>query len=150
MCKICQVIGYHDIALRPSEPKLDQLIDCDLDEARQPILDQIRKNITYCLGNSVQFKLLTEAAEALFNRDYKGKKQIFVPECFLTKDPTMIFQEKEKLEKLLEERKRVGDLPKKEEHKWKCKIKTLEGEIIEKRVYDTLKTYFQAHHRQRV
>ena len=152
-CKICQykVIGYQDITLRPGEPKLEQLIDCVLDEARQPILDRIRKNITYCLGSGVQFELLSEAAEALFNRDdYKGKKQIFVPECFLTKDPTMIFQEKEKLEKLLEERKRVGDLPKEEEHKWKCKIKTLEGEIIEKRVYDTLKTYFQTHQSQEV
>ena len=150
MCQICQVIGKREFVLRPGDPKLEDLIDCEFDEARQPILDKIRKNITYCLGNAVEFTLLSKAAEALFNRDYKDKKQIFVPECFLTKDPTMIFQEKENLEKLLEDKKRAGHLSKQEEGKWRCKIKSLAGEILEKTVYDTLKTYFHTHHSQQV
>ena len=150
MCQICQVIGQHDILLRPGERKLEEWIDCEFDEARKPILDRIRNNITYYLGNAVEITRLSKAAEALFNRDYKDKKQIFVPEFFLTKDPTMIYQEKERLEKLLEDRKRAGDLSPKEEGKWRCKIKTLEGEILEKTVYDTLKAYFRTHDNQQV
>ena len=74
MCQICQVIGQHDILLRPGEQKLEEWIDCEFDDARKPILDRIRKTITYYLGNTVEITLLSKAAEALFNRDYKDKK----------------------------------------------------------------------------
>ena len=80
---------------------MDIITNCEVDENRQPILDRIRKHITYYMGNAVQHNFLIEAVETLYNRDYKDKKQIFVPECFLTKCPKMIFHEKAKLEELL-------------------------------------------------
>ena len=125
------------------------MIDCEFDENRQPILDRIRKNITYYLGNAVEFHLLSKAAETLFNRDYKDKKQIFVPECFISKNPEILFYEKEELEKLLKTMS-DDDMSKAEKGKMRCRIKTMEGEALEKNVYDTLKSYFQRHSGQHV
>ena len=85
MCVICDVIGIQDVILRPNDPKLKDWIDGEEDESREAIWAKIRKNITYYLGNAVQFASLRKAAEFLFERDYKDKKQIFVPEVFLTK-----------------------------------------------------------------
>ena len=44
---------------------------------------KIRKNMTFYLGNGSQYASLRLAANALFERDYKDKKQIFVPVKFL-------------------------------------------------------------------
>ena len=129
MCQICQVIGVHDIKLRPEDTRLENLIDCELNENQQPIQDKIRKNITYYLGNAIEIRLLSEAAEALFNRDYKGKKQIFVPDCFLTKDPRMIYTEKQDLKKLLDSID-DDDLSKKEKGLWQSRLATISGKVI--------------------
>ena len=150
MCQICGVIGVHSFIVRTGEPKLRDWIDCELDENQQPVLERIRKNISYFLGNAIEHTLLSKAAETLFNRDYKNNKQIFVPECFLTKDPTMIEKKKEKLEKLLAERTTTGNLTPEEAKKWRCKIKTLEGEAVEKTVYDTLKSFYKLNSDQEV
>ena len=147
--KCFSIIGRHEIILRPGDKKLEDLIDCEFDENRQPILDRIRKNITYYLGNAVEFHLLSKAAETLFNRDYKDKKQIFVPECFISKNPEILFYEKEELEKLLKTMS-DDDMSKAEKGKMRCRIKTMEGEALEKKVYDTLKSYFQRHSGQHV
>ena len=125
------------------------MIDCEFDENRQPILDRIRKNITYYLGNAVEFHLLSKAAETLFNRDYKDKKQIFVPECFLSKNPEFLFYEKEELKKFLDTMS-DDDMSKKEKGKMGSRINTMEGEALEKKVYDTLKSYFQHHSDQHI
>ena len=86
MCFICPVIGLHEPKLRPGEPKLKDWIDDEEDETRKSIWNKIRKNMyKYYLGNNVEFASFRKAAEFLFNRDYKDKKQIFVPEVFLTK-----------------------------------------------------------------
>ena len=101
MCVICDVIGIQKVILRPNDSKLKDWIDGEEDESREAIWAKIRKNITYYLGNAVQFASLRKAAEFLFDRDYKGKKQIFVPEVFFSKDPEMIFNEKAELEELI-------------------------------------------------
>ena len=101
MCCICDTIGIHRINLR-SGPKIKDWIDDEDSEAHQPIQNKIRKNLTYYLGNSVQYASLRKAADGLFERDYKDKKQIFVPEVFFTKDPSMLYYEKQELEKLLD------------------------------------------------
>ena len=145
MCVICDVIGIQDVILRPNDPKLKDWIDGEEDESREAIWAKIRKNITYYLGNAVQFASLRKAAEFLFNRDYKDKKQIFVPEVFLTKDPELIYNEKEELERLL---KTIPDG--KEKENLRSRLKTLEGEKLEKKVYDTLKSYFESHRDQEV
>ena len=134
MCQICQVIGVHDIKLRPGDTRLEKLIDCELNENQQPIQDKIRKNITYYLGNAIEIRLLSEAAEALFNRDYKGKKQIFVPECFLTKDPRMIYTEKQDLKKLLDSIDN-DDLSKKEKGLWQSRLATISGKVSIDKLY---------------
>ena len=145
MCLICGVIGIQKIILRPKDPKLKDWIDGEEDESREAIWAKIRKNITYYLGNAVQFASLRKAAEFLFERDYKGKKQIFVPEEFLTKAPQLITNEKKELERLL---KTVSD--EKEKGNWRCRLKSIEGEKLEKNVYDTLKSYFKSHSDQEV
>ena len=133
MCVICDVIGIHEVILRPNDPKLKDWIDGEEDESREAIWAKIRKNITYYLGNAVQFASLRKAAEFLFNRDYKDKKQIFVPEVFLTKDPELISNEKEDLERLL---KTLPDGKKKAN--LRNRLKSIEGEKLEKNVFDAL------------
>ena len=145
MCPICDVIGIQKVILRPNNPKLKDWIDGEEDESREAIWAKIRKNITYYLGNAVQFASLRKAAEFLFNRDYKDKKQIFVPEVFLTKDPELIFREKEELERLL---KTMPDG--KEKENLRNRLKTIEGEKLEKNVFDTLKSYFESNGNQEV
>ena len=89
MCQICDVIGAREIIV-PKEfsAKIKHKIQ---DEIEAPILERIKENIKYRLGNAIEFSStsaksqLNDAIDALFNRDYKGKKQIFVPEPFLTK-----------------------------------------------------------------
>ena len=137
MCLICNTIGIHDIILRPEGPKLKDWIDGDEDEARQPIWNKIRKNLTFYLGSAIEFASLRRAAEALFQRDYKDKMQIFVPEYYLSKDPSLIHLEKQKLETLLAARI-DDDLTTKEKRKWECRLKSIEGEKLEKNVYDLL------------
>jgi hypothetical protein len=145
MCGICGAIGIQEVILRPNDPKLKDWIDGEEDESREAIWAKIRKNITYYLGNAVQFASLRKAAEFLFERDYKGKKQIFVPEVFLTKDPELIFNEKEELERLLK------DMPDgKENENLRNRLKTIEGEKLEKNVFDTLKSYFESHGDQEI
>ena len=99
----------------------------------------------YYLGNNVEFASFRKAAAFLFNRDYKGKKQIFVPEVFLTKDPELIFIEKEEVKRLL---KNMPDG--KEKENLRNRLKTIEGEKLEKNVFDTLKSYFEYHGDQEV
>ena len=142
MCLICDTLGIHEIILRPDGPKLKDWIDGDEDEDRQPIWNKIRKNLTFYLGSAIEFASLRRAAEALFQRDYKDKKQIFVPEYFLSKDPSLIFLEKQKLEILLAART-DDDMTTKEKRKWESRLKTIEGEKLEKNVYDSLNTYFK-------
>ena len=89
---------------------------------------------------------LSEAADRLFNRDYKQNKQIFVPEVFITKTPTMIFNEKERLEQILQN----PNLSEQEKVKWRCRVANIEGELLEKNVYDVLKKYFNSHKDQKV
>ena len=89
MCQICDVLGAREIIV-PKEfsAKIKHKIQ---DEIEAPILERIKENIKYRLGNAIEFSStssksqLNDAIDALFNRDYKGKKQIFVPEPFLTK-----------------------------------------------------------------
>ena len=126
MCKLCSVLGRSKLIARKGIPLADW-IDCELDENHLPILDRIQKNISYHLGNSVQSFKLSEAADKLFNRDYTGKKQIFVPEIFLTKSPAFIFKEKEELEKILSHPQ--NDLSQKEKGKWRCRLATMEGTV---------------------
>merc|ERR1712051_1169031 len=96
------ILGIHEPKLRPGEPKLKDWIDNEEDETHEAIWSKIRKNLhKYYLGNNVEFASFRKAAEFLFNRDYKGKKQIFVPEVFLTKFPEMILHEKKQVEKFL-------------------------------------------------
>ena len=145
MCLICPVIGIHEPVLRPGDPKLKDWIDDEEDETRKSIWNKIRKNMyKYYLGNNVEFASFRKAAEFLFNRDYKGKKQIFVPEVFLTKAPEMIFHEKKEVEELLKAMSddNLSPQEKKEKEKLKARLKTIAGEAIEKKVYDTLKAYY--------
>ena len=65
---------------------------------------------------------------------------IFVPELFLTKDPEMIFNEKEELEELI---KTMPDG--KEKENLRCRLVTIEGEKLERNVYETLKGYYESH-----
>ena len=150
MCLLCNVIGVKEINRRPGEPKLKDWIDDEENEIRQPIQNRIKKNITYYLGNAIETASIRKAAETLFNRDYKGKKQIFVPEVFLTKDPSLIYHEKQELEKLLAARVADETINDKMKEKWRCRMKTIEGEVLEKDVYDTLKKYFKSHPEQEV
>ena len=139
-CDLSTVVGLHQINLRSQDTKLEDIIDCEFDEKRQPILDRIRKNITYYMGNAVQHNSLIEAAETLYNRDYKDNNQIFVPECFLTKCPIMIANETKKLKDLLNVMDDISDV---EKGMWKTRLNNIEGDLVEKRVYDTLKTFFK-------
>ena len=139
-CVLSTAVGQHVINLRPQGTKLEYIIDCEVDENRQPILDRIRKNITCYMGNGVLHDSLSKAAETLFNRDYKDKKQIFVPECFLPKDPQMIFYEKDKLEDLINVR---DDISPKEKGRYRTRRLGIAGDKLEQRAYDTLKTFFQ-------
>ena len=150
MCLLCNVIGVKEINRRPGAPKLKDWIDDEENEIRQPIQNRIKKNITYYLGNAIETASIRKAAETLFKRDYEGKKQIFVPEVFLTKDPSLIFHEKQELEKLLAARETDDTINDKMKEKWRCKMKTIEGEVLEKNVYDTLNKYFLSHPEQEV
>ena len=150
MCLLCNVIGIKEINRRPGEPKLKDWIDDEENEIRQPIQNRIKKNITYYLGNAIETASIKKAAETLFKRDYEGKKQIFVPEVFLTKDPSLIYHEKQELEKLLAAREADDTINDKMKGKWRCRMKTIEGEVLEKDVYDSLKKYFQSHPEEEV
>ena len=55
MCLLCNVIGVKEINRRPGEPKLKDWIDDEDNEIRQPIQNRIKKNITYYLGNAIEF-----------------------------------------------------------------------------------------------
>ena len=44
---------------------------------------------------------ISKAAELLYQRDYMGMRQIFVPEMFLTKNPMMISLQETLLDKKL-------------------------------------------------
>ena len=148
MCFICPVIGIHEPILRPGDPKLKDWIDDEEDETRKSIWNKIRKNMyKYYLGNNVEFASFRKAAEFLFNRDYKDKKQIFVPEVFLTKAPEMIFYEKEQVEELLKSMSddNLSASEKKEKEKLKNRLKTIAGEAIEKKVFEALKGYYEWH-----
>ena len=145
MCEICSVIGRSVIVPRAG-PKLEEWIDYESDFKKQPIVARIRKNISYYLGNAEQTFKLSEAATKLFNRDYEGKKQIFVPEIFLTKHPGMIFTEKT----VLDEKLTNPNLTKEEVGKLRCQANTVSGESLEKNVFDSLKEYFNNHSDQEV
>ena len=148
MCFICPILGIHEPKLRPGEPKLKDWIDNEEDETHEAIWSKIRKNLhKYYLGNNVEFASFRKAAEFLFNRDYKDKKQIFVPEVFLTKAPEMIFYEKEQVEELLKSMcdDNLSASEKKEKEKLKNRLKTIAGEVIEKKVYEALKGYYEWH-----
>ena len=85
-------------------------------------------------------------SENLLPTLYKNKTQIFVPDSFLTKNPRMLFTEKEELE----ERLKNPQLSEKEKGEWRCRLKTTEGEVLERRCYNTLKEYFGRHSDQKV
>ena len=153
MCFICPVIGIHEPILRPGYPKLKDWIDDEKDETRKSIWNKIRKNMyKYYLGNNVEFASFRKAAEFLFNRDYKDKKQIFVPEVYLTKAPEIIFYEKKQIEELIKAMsdENLSKQEKTEKEKLKSRLKTIAGEEIEKKVYDTLKAYYELHDDQQV
>ena len=122
MCETCNVIGESKLIPRDGI-RLKEWIDCEIDENQFPIYDRIRKNITYYLGNEEQTTKLSEATDKLFDRDYKGKKQIFAPDIFITKDPSMIFSEKDELEKSLVN----PDLSELEKGKWRTRLNTISG-----------------------
>ena len=145
MCQLCKIVGKSEITPRPGL-KLEDWIDFELDDNRQPIRDRIRKNISYHLGNAEQTFKLSEAASKLFKRDYEGKGQIFVPETFLTKSPKMIFTEKS----ILEEKLQNPILSEKEAGKWRAHERTVSGESLEKNLYHGLKEYFYNHKDQEV
>ena len=147
MCQICDiigpVIGIHEFKLPNHEEnsiKLKDWIDCEVDDNGKPILEKIRQNITYHLGNAMQVKKLSDVADALFDRDYKEKKQIFVPEIFLTKNPKLMFNDAENLNRQI---KTSTDYPKAKLDKWRGEVTHIKGEALEKTVYDTLKSFFQ-------
>ena len=58
----------------------------------------------------------------------------------------MIFNEKERLEKILQN----PNLSEQEKIKWRCRVANIEGELLEKNVYDVLKKYFNSHKEQKV
>ena len=94
-----------------------------MDENQFPIYERVRKNISYYLGNEEQTTKLSEATDILFDRDYRGKKQIFAPDIFITKDPSMIFTEKDELEKSLVN----PDISELEKGKWRTRLNTISG-----------------------
>merc|ERR1712051_1091117 len=128
MCQICNVIGGDGEIGIPEgySAKLKEKIETLIEK---PILERIKTNIVYRLGNAIEEQKLIAAVEALFNRDYKEKKQIFVPEHFLTKIPKMMFQDSKGLfEKLAERMKLQKHFPKKME--WEGLKANVEGEIL--------------------
>ena len=143
MCPICKIIGdVIGIAKDFPNPeengvKLKDWIDCEVDENGE-ILEKIRKNITYHLGNAIKLTNLSKCADALFDRDYKGKKRIFVPERFLTKNPKlMLFKNAEELKRKIEA---CANYPKL--NKWRGEA-NIKGEALEKTVYEALKSFFK-------
>ena len=137
MCQLCNVIGEKEIVIPAGySAKLKEKIESLIEK---PILERIKTNIVYRLGNAIEEQRLIDAVEALFNRDYKEKKQIFVPEHFLTKTPKMMFHDAKGLSDKLD---KIGKtFPKKME--WQGLKANVEGEDFEKKVYKTLKAYFQ-------
>ena len=137
MCQLCNVIGAKEIVIPAGySAKLKEKIESLIEK---PILERIKTNIVYRLGNAIEEQRLLDAVEALFNRDYKEKKQIFVPEHFLTKTPKMMFHDAKGLSDKLD---KIGKtFPKKME--WQGLKANVEGEDFEKKVYKTLKAYFQ-------
>ena len=140
MCQICDVIGAQEIVIPEGySAKLKEKIESLIEK---PILERIKTNIVYRLGNAIEEQRLLDAVEALFNRDYKEKKQIFVPEQFLTKIPKMMFHDSKGLfEKLAERMKLEKHFP--QMGKWQGLKANVDGEALEKKVYTTLKDYFQ-------
>ena len=58
----------------------------------------------------------------------------------------MLFTEKEKLEEKLKN----PQLSEKEKREWRCRAITTEGEVLERRCYNTLKEYFGHHSDQKI
>ena len=85
-------------------------------------------------------------SENLLPTLYKNKTQIFVPDSFITKNPKMLFTEKEKLEEKLKN----PQLSDKEKSQWRCRVSTIAGEVLERRCYNTLKEYFGRHSDQKI
>jgi hypothetical protein len=63
--------------------------------------------------------------------------------------PDMIFHEKKKIEELLKTMS-DDDFSSKEKGKLRCRLKTIEGEELEKNIYNALKDYFENHSDQEV
>ena len=153
MLIIYHVVFLHTDQLKPRSKLKDWIDDEEEIGNRKTIKNKIKTNLySYYLGNNVEFASFKKAATFLFNRDYKDKKQIFVPEVFLTKIPKMILHEKEQVEKKLEAMNddELSEEEKKEKEKLKERLKTIEGEVIEKKVYHALKDYFKSHSDQEV
>ena len=53
------------------EKKLEEIIN-------EEILEKIKQNTTFRLGNAIEKNDLEEAIEELFNRDYKDKKRLLL------------------------------------------------------------------------
>ena len=159
MCQICDVIGIRKIIVpKKFSAKLKDKIKNEIED---PILERVKENIKYRLGNAIEFSStstqskLNNAIDALFNRDYKEKKQIFVPELFLTKNSKMMFHgSKEYKETLAKRIEQDPDFSKKQKKPdsdkefvpktaWECQNANVEGEALEKTVYDALKSFFQ-------
>ena len=153
MLIIYHVVFLHTDQLKPRSKLKDWIDDEEEIGNRKTIKNKIKTNLySYYLGNNVEFASFKKAATFLFNRDYKDKKQIFVPEVFLTKIPKMILHEKEQVEKKLEAMNddELSAEEKKEKENLKERLKTIEGEMIEKKVYDTLKAYYKSDSDQEV
>ena len=131
MCQICNVIGAKEIVIPVGySAKLKEKIESLIEK---PILERIKTNIVYRLGNAIEEQRLIDAVEALFNRDYKEKKQIFVPEHFLTKISKMMFHDSKGLfEKLAERMKLEKQFP--QMGKWQGLKANVDGEALEKKV----------------
>ena len=125
MCRICDIIGESKITPDPDAVRLGEWIDCEVAENGQPIFGKIRKNISYYLGNEDLTIKLSEATDKLFKRDYKGKKQIFVPDIFITKNPEMLFTDSDTLEESLLD----PTLSEKDKGKWRCRLNTVSGKF---------------------
>ena len=113
------------------EKKLEEIIN-------EEILEKIKQNTTFRLGNAIEKNDLEEAIEELFNRDYKDKKQIFVPEYFLAETP---YDWKTFVE-LLEAIKNDQNFSNEEKEYWESKRENIRREALERNVYDSLKNFF--------
>ena len=118
-----------------------QFFDRQLLSKRQVMWGEIISNFVASLEN-LNFKMFENLLPTL----HKNKKQIFVPDSFITKNLKMLFTEKEKLEEKLKN----PQLSEKEKREWRCRAITTEGEVLERRCYNTLKEYFGHHSDQKI